>query len=522
MARIKRATVFLLQSFIITLAKTAWGARLLQQSTADDRASALQNCYNEHYNGTASVFEDFLRGFNTSLYLHQALISAKPAPLPVTIFVGATLERLGALEAQCRAWPRGPLSAALYLPLLQRQDGRRLTPDNTQALRGAADTVRELFERMEAAGASACSLTALLLYEAVADPALAALVPINALRDAALLPAATPLVAMVDVDLAPSASLAGQVAAPGQERLAQLQRAAESGRVAWILPAWETHKRLGLEEGGHVADTAIAGDKSGLRRLVDQSALHYFARLAYRRGHGPTNFTRWLDALEPYTVPYADNYEPWFIISRTLCPPYDVRFRGYGWNKVQQVALVALTNFTFVVHPDAWLVHRPHPKSRSQQLYDTSGLGAGAQAAAAAAGRGGAGGGGAGGGRGGAGAGGGGGAVEETREWKGSRAPLSRLFHRRVAALRHVTIRDMRRRTYAAAVGPQVLACRAALPWWAGVDPEPGGWGTGLWGPNGTEAGAVGAGVGAEVGAVGAGSRGGGGGRGLLGGQGGG
>ena len=71
---------------------------------------------------------------------------------------------------------------------------------------------------MEAAGASACSLTALLLYEAVADPALAALVPINALRDAALLPAATPLVAMVDVDLAPSASLAGQVAAPGQER----------------------------------------------------------------------------------------------------------------------------------------------------------------------------------------------------------------------------------------------------------------------------------------------------------------
>ena len=82
-----------------------------------------------------------------SLYLHQALHSAKPAPLPVTIFVGATLERLGALEAQCRAWPRGPLSAALYLPLLQRQDGRRLTPDNTQALRGAADTVRELFER---------------------------------------------------------------------------------------------------------------------------------------------------------------------------------------------------------------------------------------------------------------------------------------------------------------------------------------------------------------------------------------
>ena len=67
--------------------------------------------------------------------------------------------------------------------------------------------------------------------------------------------------ATVSQQVAPWLTSTGHLCARSRgPRLAQLQRAAESGRVAWILPAWETHKRLGLEEGGHVADTAIAGE----------------------------------------------------------------------------------------------------------------------------------------------------------------------------------------------------------------------------------------------------------------------
>ncbi|PNH01920.1 Glycosyltransferase-like protein LARGE2 [Tetrabaena socialis] len=289
--------------------------------------------------------------------------------------------------------------------------------------------------------AAPCALTALLLTERLADPALAGALPINSLRNAALLAASTPLAAMVDVDLAPSASLAAQVLGPAGGSAAEVLRGCEEERGSvWILPAWETHKRLGVADGTVAAEQAIQGDKANLRRLVDSQHLHYFAKAAYSRGHAATNFSRWLEEQAPYVVPYVINYEPWFIISRRRSPAYDVRFRGYGWNKVAQVALVAASNFTFRVHPAAWLVHRPHERSRGQELYS------GPAADGGAAGQ-----------------------LEETRLWKGSRASLSRLFHRRVSTLRHVIIRDMRRGTYRAALDPASEHCRAVLPWWGQV-----------------------------------------------------
>ena len=50
-------------------------------------------------------------------------------------------------------------------------------------------------------GREGCRITLLLLYEQLLDTTVAALLPINALRNAALLAAETPLIAMVDVDL---------------------------------------------------------------------------------------------------------------------------------------------------------------------------------------------------------------------------------------------------------------------------------------------------------------------------------
>jgi Glycosyl-transferase for dystroglycan len=72
--------------------------------------------------------------------------------------------------------------------------------------------------RLEAL-ANGCNLDVLLLYEHVDEsssgtPPITDLLPINALRNHALLQARTPLVIMLDVDLLPSDSLASWLAIP--------------------------------------------------------------------------------------------------------------------------------------------------------------------------------------------------------------------------------------------------------------------------------------------------------------------
>lgn len=53
-------------------------------------------------------------------------------------------------------------------------------------------------------------------------------------------------------------------------------------------------------------------------------------------------------------------YEPWFIGHNSMVPFHDVKFRGYGLNKIAHVASLNYYNYSFVVLPHAWLVHRPH------------------------------------------------------------------------------------------------------------------------------------------------------------------
>jgi glycosyltransferase-like protein LARGE len=61
-----------------------------------------------------------------------------------------------------------------------------------------------------------CSLNMMLLAETVSDRVMRWMLPINVLRNYALLGADTRLVAMVDVDLLPSTGLAEWLELPGK------------------------------------------------------------------------------------------------------------------------------------------------------------------------------------------------------------------------------------------------------------------------------------------------------------------
>ncbi|EFJ49648.1 hypothetical protein VOLCADRAFT_89588 [Volvox carteri f. nagariensis] len=323
---------------------------LVNSSKASPPTQLLLDCFNGGPNGIEPLpppadFHDFLDGVPVNLRLERVWWSRKQSQLPLTIFTMATLDRLPLLEAQCHSYP-GPLSAALYMPLLlppspdsvaRRGNGRRQAAAagrhsgrsssttayaqevtaaqhrNGQLLAEALSKLQAAVSRLESSPA-ACSLVLALYTERLADPALAALMPTNALRNAALLPVRTPLAAMVDADLSVSRSL-GQLAA-NSSRVSELLEGARDHRVLWVLPAWETRRGLDDHTAKVVVDSALAD--AAFSAEAAAGPLHPFDVYDFAGGHGPTDYERFFAADVPYPVPYSEGYEPWFVTARTL------------------------------------------------------------------------------------------------------------------------------------------------------------------------------------------------------------
>lgn len=59
-------------------------------------------------------------------------------------------------------------------------------------------------------------------------------------------------------------------------------------------------------------------------------------------------------------------------------PPFAEAFTGYGKNKIEHIAHLRFRGFSFsVLPPQAFLVHFPHPTSRSKKSWLTGGREAG-------------------------------------------------------------------------------------------------------------------------------------------------
>ncbi|GLC68078.1 hypothetical protein PLESTF_000643700 [Pleodorina starrii] len=355
------------------------------------------------------------------LYLVETWWSNRSSGLPLTLFTMASLDRLPMLEAMCRGY-MGPISAAVYLPLLAGTNASHLTGTNASHLTGAAAAaaataaespqggaggpaeplpegataasaadlilrehgeqissarakLQAFFERMDAlraADGSVCQLALTLFAERTSDPQLAAIMPTNAMRNAAGLAAQTPLAAMLDADLGVSAGLNTLV--NNETWIQHILRETSAQRPALCVPpAFEANPRLDNETAHRVTHVALAGtygrvcaatrSKSDVAALWRNATLKVFHVDACRSCHRPFNHAHWSLSPSPYIVEFQRNFEPWGILSRFQDPGYDERFRGWCFDKMQHVeSLARLKDFRFVVLPDIWLVHRPHEK----------------------------------------------------------------------------------------------------------------------------------------------------------------
>ena len=157
----------------------------------------------------------------------------------------------------------------------------------------------------------------------------------------------------MDVDFVPSAGLSAKL----QGAHAELLHAARVHRVALVVPAFEM----------------APGVSAARRRCELEGRSSPFHVEHFAKGHRPTAYGHWWGAREAYEVEYALCYEPYVVVARESCPPYDERFRGYGMNKIVHILALHSHGGRFWVLPEEFVSAERHEKSSAwQTTYESS------------------------------------------------------------------------------------------------------------------------------------------------------
>jgi glycosyltransferase-like protein LARGE len=154
--------------------------------------------------------------------------------------------------------------------------------------------------------------------------------PINYLRNVALQFANTDYVFLSDIDFLPGseayATLKKAVSHFFQEGQNNNEDDGGGGKKALVVPAFET-QRYRLDD--------FPRTKADVVHLLDEGTLFTFRYHVWTKGHDATNFAKWRTATTPYKVQWEPDFEPYIVLPKADAVPYDVRFVGFGWNKVR-------------------------------------------------------------------------------------------------------------------------------------------------------------------------------------------
>jgi len=303
--------------------------------------------------------------------LKQVLMlrSTKSRPTrAVTVVTQLSLERASMLEQQCSLWPH-PVAAVVYIPLLRgRIFSAEEGPWNMAPLEQGIEEMKLLHQRLSTLP-EGCVLDLEVVAEECCNQDIASMYPTNAVRNRALQVASTEVVLLLDADFVVDLSLAKTLENKGKyKELVDLL----SDHRALVLPAFEAWDQG--EWGSKVALEAVHQGKAYIAAKFMYNVVIGFHMSHYPQGHEKTNFWRWMNTTEPYEVQYEIGFEPYIMLLKKFVPYYDERFRGYYWNKVQHLMHISMQNsLTFVVHPEAFVVHVPHRKPSTKMRTRRSG-----------------------------------------------------------------------------------------------------------------------------------------------------
>lgn len=340
---------------ILLLMRAVYGVDYAPQQ-AQSSIETFRTCINRAFTFQPTNWDDSIQHDTLPrLYLEKAWQTSKRLLGPLTLVTHTSFNRLYQLRAQCKSWG-GPLVVAVHLPVVQADGLHALTHENALTVQAATSQLDRFFGRMEAM--PRCQLHMFLLWEVYRDHEASILYPYNMLRNYALLQARTELITMIDVDLLPSQNFFPELLSPR----GQLDnRNMTTNLTAVVLPAFETipgpYSFVGEMA---IANRAIHGGKATIATLVAQGLVRPFHQERYALGHNCTDYPRWYIDSKPYHIIPTTSYEPWFMLDRTVAPWYDVRYRGYFYDKIVYVSSLMALGFEYVAHPRAYIMHRPH------------------------------------------------------------------------------------------------------------------------------------------------------------------
>lgn len=324
-----------------------------------DEARPLVECVNARYVPRVWNWHKAMSDLLPSVQAVGAWWSRKPRLTPLTIVTQLSANRLQQLRAQCESWG-GPISAAVYLGIPQYR-AVRLEASTRAILSEAAHNVSSFFEEIEQSGR--CQLDILLVYELFQEERAIMLYPVNAMRNLARLQAKTPMIALLDVDMLVSRSLSEDL--KKVEVAAKYEQQCKDKNV-FVLPAFETYG-ADVPEAASFADSVVSNDKKYLIGSIKLGVAAPFDSKRFVLGHAATNYSHWYEANENYAIQYSYRYEPWLICDRKDVPWHDVRYRGYGQNKIVHVASLNASGFQFNVHASAFIAHRAHEHTAARK-----------------------------------------------------------------------------------------------------------------------------------------------------------
>ncbi len=170
--------------------------------------------------------------------------------------------------------------------------------------------------------------------------------PVNYLRNVALAASSTPFVFLSDCDFLTSYNLYVYL-----KKAARTLQNGNSPRRAMIIPAFESLKY----------NFKFPTSKSNLLDQCRKGIIQIFHK-DWFSGHGPTNYNKWANSRSPYSVKWADYFEPYILVNRNVAH-YAEQFFGYGYNKASQIMEVKASGYEFVVLPGGFVIHSPHTKT---------------------------------------------------------------------------------------------------------------------------------------------------------------